>query len=173
MPTKLDDLLTQLEEALADVEAMEEMVRGRVYELLDGVDALHRMALARLGRALGPDQVADLRAADPAIAWLFDAYSVGVDERAAAEQALESIRPYIHSHGGDVEVLDVDEGVVRVRMSGACEGCTASAITLQQGIEEALRDGFPGFARVEVEDDDAPAHPPPGATLLELQSPPD
>lgn len=169
MASTLDDLLSRLEEALADVEAMDEMVRARVFDLLDGVDALHRMALTRLGEVMGPDTVHELRAADPAIAWLLDAYGVGVDERAVSEAALERIRPYIHSHGGDVEVLEVNDGVVRVRMSGACAGCTASAITLQEGIEDALREGFPGFARVEVEEEDAPAHPPPGATLLELQ----
>lgn len=173
MATELDELLTTLEEALADLEAMDDMVRGRVFDLLDGVDALHRMALSCLGRALEPGEVARLRAHDPAIAWLFDAYAVGVDERAVVEEALGSIRPYIHSHGGDVEVLEVDRGVVRVRMSGACEGCSASAVTLQQGIEEALREGFPGFSHVEVEDDDAPVHPPPGATLLELQPRPE
>lgn len=169
MASELEDLLTRLEGVLAEVEAMDEMVRGRVFELLDGVDALHRMALSRLGRALGEPEVGRLRAADPAIAWLFDAYAVGVDERAAAEGALDSIRPYIHSHGGDVEVIEVHQGIVRVRMSGACAGCDASAITLQEGIEDALRESFPGFAHVEVEEDDAPAHPPPGATLLELQ----
>lgn len=173
MATQLDDLLTHLEEVLAEVDAMDEMVRGRVFALLDGVDALHRMALSRLEDALGVDVVSDLRRADPAIAWLFDAYAVGVEQRAAAEAALESIRPYIHSHGGNVDVLDVEEGVVRVRMSGACAGCTASAITLQEGIEDALREGFPGFSHVEVEEDAAPAHPPPGATLLELHPRPE
>lgn len=173
MGDELDEVLTSLEQGLADLEALDDMVRDRVFELLDGIDVLHRMALSRLGDALGADAVRGLRACDPAIAWLFDAYAVGVDERAAADAALESIRPYIHSHGGNVEILDVQEGVVRVRMSGACAGCTASAITLQQGIEDALREGFSGFAHVEVEENDAPAHPPPGATLLELHPRPE
>jgi hypothetical protein len=49
-------------------------------------------------------------------------------------------------------------------MQGACSGCTASAITLQQGVEEALRAGYPDFTRLEVDEDpDAVAHPPPTA----------
>jgi Fe-S cluster biogenesis protein NfuA len=141
-----------------------------VLALLDGIDALHRSALERLGDALGPDALEALRARDPAIAWLLDAYSIGLDERAAAESALAEVRPYIESHGGRVEVLSAQAGVVRVRMSGACAGCTASATTLRYGIEQALHDALPGFVQLDVEIDDAPAHPPPGATLLPLAS---
>jgi Fe-S cluster biogenesis protein NfuA len=106
------------------------------------------------------------------VAWLFEAYAVGVDERAAAEVALEAVRPYLHSHGGDVAVLDARGGVVRVRLSGACSGCTASTITLRRGVEEALRERMPGFAAMEVEEDDALPHPPPGPTLLQIAEPP-
>lgn len=164
----LGALLERLETLVRDVDEIEEPVRARVFELLDGIDTLHRMALGRLGQVVGPETLAAARDADPAVAWLLDAYSVGVDERAAAEAALESILPYISSHGGEVEVLDVTDGVVRLRLAGACSGCTASAITLTEGIEEALRDGFPGFAGIEVAQDDAVPHPPPGATLLEI-----
>jgi Fe-S cluster biogenesis protein NfuA len=167
----LDQLLDELERLLTEAEMLEEPVRGHVFGLLDGVDALHRHALARLADALGPEQLERLRAADPAVAWLCDAYAMGVDERAAAEAALEAVRPYLHSHGGDVAVLDAQAGVVRVRLSGACAGCTASTITLRRGVEEALREGLPGFAVMEVQDDDgAPAHPPPGPTLLQIEA---
>lgn len=172
MTGQLEGLLTRLEELLAEVEAMDDADRRRVFELLDGIDALHRMALGHLVDALGAPSLQRLRDAHPAVAWLLDAYGAGVDEAAAAEEALESVRPYVHSHGGRVEVLDAADGVVRVRLSGACSGCTASAVTLREGVEKALREGFLGFARLEVEEDDAPSHPPPGATLLQVQSPP-
>ncbi len=129
---------------------------------------MHRLALGRLGNALGPEELERLRVGDPAIAWLLGAYAVGVDERVAAEAALESIRPYVHSHGGEVEVLEADGGVVRLKLSGACSGCTASAVTLKEGVEEALREGFPGFAGMEVEEDEAVPHPPPGGTPLPM-----
>ena len=164
---RLDDVLGRLEELLAEVETLDERERDHVFELLDAVDAVHRMALARLGEALDTATLDRLRA-DPAISWLLDAYGVGVDERAAAEAALEAIRPYIHSHGGRVEILDVRDGVVGVRLAGACSGCTASAVTLQEGIERALRDGFPAFARLEVEEDTAAPPTPPAQTLLQI-----
>jgi Fe-S cluster biogenesis protein NfuA len=148
-------------------------VRDQVYELLDGIDLLHRGALAELADALGPETVRRVRDASPGIAWLFDAYAVAVDQRAAAEEALASVLPSIRSHGGNVQILDVDRGVVRVRMEGACAGCSAAAVTLQEGVEAAFVEKVPGFATLEVEPDDAPSHPPPGPTLLQIGSRPD
>ena len=163
-----DNLLGRLEVLLGEIEELDEEVRASVFELMDGFDLIHRTALGALGRELDKETVERLRSADPSIAWLFDAYRVGVDERAQADAALESVRPYIHSHGGEVEVLEVTGGVVRLRLSGSCSGCTASAITLQHGIDEALREHLPGFVATEVEEDDAEAHPPPGPVILEL-----
>lgn len=164
----LGDLLGRLEQLLSEVEALSKPDRDRVFELLDGIDALHRMALRRLAEALDPKTMHRLRD-DAAVAWMLDAYGAGVDETAAAEAALEEIRPYIHSHGGRVEILNAEGGIVRLRMSGACAGCSAAAVTLQEGIEEALRDNFPAFVAVDVVEDDAPAHPPPGPTLLQIE----
>ena len=164
----LEALLARLEELLARIDELEEPLRSEVFELLDGIDALHRAALARLGDALDPAQVENLRGREPAVAWLFDAYGVGVDEEAVADAALESVRPYIHSHGGRVEVLGVERGVVQLRLAGACSGCTASAVTLREGVESALREGFPGFVAMEVEEDGAEPHPPP-SPLVQIQ----
>ena len=169
---ELDALLDKLERLLEQLDALDEPERGQVFELLDGIDVLHRSALRELANRLGPDQIHELRRAHPAIAWLFDAYAVGIDELAEANRALEPILPYIHSHGGRVEVLDAVGGVVTLQMSGACSGCTASAVTLKEGIESALRDNFPGFVRCVVEEEEAPPHPPPGPTLLQIQRPP-
>lgn len=168
----LAELLDELEGLLTEVDGLEEPVRVRVLALLDGIDVLHRLAIGRLAEAVGPERIEQARGADPAVAWLLEAYAVGVDERAAAEAALDGVRPYLHSHGGDVAVLAAQGGVVRVKLSGACSGCTASTITLRRGVEEALREHFPGFAAMEVEEEDALPHPPPGPTLLQLEEPP-
>jgi Fe-S cluster biogenesis protein NfuA len=164
----LGPLLDRLEELLADVEELDEPVRDKVFELLDGVDALHRLALIRLADALGAG-LGRLRRGDVAVDWLFQAYGVGVDDVDAASAALEPVRPYIHEHGGEVEVLGVQHGVVRVRLSGACSGCTSAAETLRHGVEEALREGLPGFVAMDVAPDDgAAAHPPPTQVLLQI-----
>lgn len=175
MDTELDELLTRLEELVRELEDLDDAgVRDRVFELLDGVDTLHRVALTRLVEELTARRVPldEVRDAHPGIAWLFQAYGLGIDEHQAADLALETIRPFVHSHGGEVEVLDVTDGVVHLRLAGSCSGCTASDETLTEGVEEALREGLPGFVRVTVEDDDAAPHPPPGPTLLQIQSGP-
>jgi Fe-S cluster biogenesis protein NfuA len=165
----LGPLLDQLEHLLGEVEAWDDTVRAGVFELLDGVDAIHRLAVTRLADALGTE-VERLRRSDPAVAWLFEAYGVGVDDVAAATAALEPVRPYVTGHGGDVEVLGVERGVVRVRLSGVCSGCTSSAETLRYGVEQALRENLPGFVAMEVAPDDGAApHPPPGPVLLQIQ----
>jgi Fe-S cluster biogenesis protein NfuA len=163
-----EGLLGRLEELLFKMEELDEPLRSEVFELLDGIDTLHRAALGRLEPALGAKTLETLRRGDPALAWLLDAYAVGVDQQAAAEAALEPVRPYIHSHGGSVQVLDVRDGVVRLRLAGACSGCTASAITLKEGIEQALAERFAGFRGLDVEEDDAEPHPPPGPTLVQI-----
>ena len=164
----LGPLLDRLEELLGELEQLDDDVRERVFELLDGVDSVHRLAVTRLAAALGR-RTGELRD-DPAVDWLFAAYGVGVDDVEAATAALGPVRPYLTEHGGDVEVLAVRDGVVRLRMSGACSGCTSSAETLRFGVEEALREGLPGFVAMDVEPDEAPPHPPPsgGPVLLQI-----
>lgn len=64
--------------------------------------------------------------------------------------ALETIRPYLKADGGDVELVNVsDEGIVEVRLIGACVGCPMSQMTLRAGIERALIREVPGIRRVE------------------------
>lgn len=167
----LGPLLDRLEQLLGEVDELEDEGRDRVLELLDGVDALHRLAITRLAARL-PD-LEHLRGSDPAVAWLFEAYGVGVDDRSAADAALEQIRPYINGHGGEVAVLGVRSGVVRVQLSGTCSGCTSAAQTLREGVEEALRDHLPGFVAMEVEADDGAApHPPPRPVPVEITARP-
>jgi len=164
----LGPLLDRLEELLAEVEGLDERVRDQVFELLDGVDAVHRLAVTSMAVVLG-GQLALLRRQDVAVDWLFEAYGVGVDDADAASTALDQVRPYLHEHGGEVHVLSVAQGVVQVRLLGACSGCTSAAETLRHGVQEALRENLPGFVAMEVAPDDgAPAHPPPGQTLLQI-----
>jgi Fe-S cluster biogenesis protein NfuA len=70
--------------------------------------------------------------------------------REAVEKALEQIRIAIQMDGGDVELVDVEGNVVRVRLTGACGACPFSQFTLQMGIEQALREQFPELDHVEA-----------------------
>jgi len=74
------------------------------------------------------------------------------DLLARIEQTLDSMRPYIASHRGSVEVVDFDEtqGILLLRLGGTCHGCSASTITLKQGIEVRLRELVPEVLKVEA-----------------------
>ncbi len=66
------------------------------------------------------------------------------------QNALEDIRPALQADGGDVELVEVTEqGVVRVRLQGACNGCPMAAMTLKDGIERTLKQQVPGVTEVE------------------------
>jgi len=69
---------------------------------------------------------------------------------ARVEAALDTIRPAIAMDGGNVELLDVEDGVVTLRMMGACGGCPMSTMTLKQGIEQRLRETVRGITRVDA-----------------------
>jgi Fe-S cluster biogenesis protein NfuA len=68
------------------------------------------------------------------------------------EKTLDTLRPYIASHRGHVEVVDFDEsdGVLLLRLGGTCHGCSASSVTLKQGIESRLREAVPEVKHVEA-----------------------
>ena len=69
--------------------------------------------------------------------------------RSDVEMVLERVRPALQADGGDVELIDVEGGVVKVRLTGACGGCPMASITLKNGIEALLKKEIPSVDRVE------------------------
>jgi len=65
------------------------------------------------------------------------------------EEALNSIRPNLQADGGDVELVSIDDGGVKVRLKGACGGCPMAAMTLKNGIQRLLKSHIPGVKAVE------------------------
>jgi Fe-S cluster biogenesis protein NfuA/nitrite reductase/ring-hydroxylating ferredoxin subunit len=122
------------------VETLERDGDERALLLLQLVDAVHRPGLERLSAGDVEHPLAQ------ALLGMYDL--APVEDRIRVEEALDDVRPYIQSHGGEVELLAVEDGVVRLRLSGACHGCAGSAMTLKRGIEEALRAGYPDFKEV-------------------------
>ena len=66
------------------------------------------------------------------------------------EKALDDIRPSLQADGGDVELVDVENGIVKVRLTGACGGCPMSQMTLKQGIETYIKKEVPEILSVEA-----------------------
>jgi Fe-S cluster biogenesis protein NfuA len=65
------------------------------------------------------------------------------------EKALEELRPQLQADGGDIELLGVDQGVVKVKLKGACAGCPMSTMTLKMGVEQHLKKKIPEIVKVE------------------------
>lgn len=66
------------------------------------------------------------------------------------EKALKELRPNLQADGGDIELLSVENGVVKVKMKGACVGCPMSTMTLQWGVENFLKKKIPEIVKVEA-----------------------
>jgi len=66
------------------------------------------------------------------------------------EKALKELRPNLQADGGDIELLSVENGIVKVKMKGACVGCPMSTMTLQWGVENFLKKKIPEIVKVEA-----------------------
>jgi Fe-S cluster biogenesis protein NfuA len=78
-----------------------------------------------------------------------DAPQPNPDLRERVAGVIDSIRPYIQGDGGDIELLGVEsDGVVKVKLSGACSGCPHAAMTLKMGVERAIRQRVPEVREV-------------------------
>jgi Fe-S cluster biogenesis protein NfuA/nitrite reductase/ring-hydroxylating ferredoxin subunit len=79
---------------------------------------------------------------------IHDLHPVPLDERVQA--ALDSVRPYMESHGGNVELLGLEQGIAKIHLQGSCSDCSASAVTLELAIKQALDDLAPDLEGLEV-----------------------
>jgi Fe-S cluster biogenesis protein NfuA len=73
-----------------------------------------------------------------------------VDLKAEVAKALDEVRPHLQVDGGDVELVGVEDGVVKVKLKGACAGCPMSQMTLKWGVENYLKKKVPGVRSVEA-----------------------
>jgi len=132
-------------------ERAEELVRLVVELYGSGLERL--MELAHEAGALNDDLLAAL-AGDELVSSLLLVHGLhpyGVEER--VQRALDDVRPYLGSHGGDVRLLEVtDEGVVRLQLLGSCDGCASSSVTLELAVDGAVRAAAPEVVRIDVEE---------------------
>lgn len=129
-------------------------------EVLRAVDVIHRGALDRLGALLDARGLRQEALTGPHGALLFGLYGPqddADDARVRAEAAVAELRPYVASHGGQLEVVAAEDGVVNIRLLGACTACSGSPAALGDLVEQALRADLLEFVRMELSPT-APAH---------------
>ena len=164
-----EELAKRVDDAVAAMAALDPEARAVAEELKAAVEAIHRAGLVTMVRRMRVDDAA--RAAlfemvdDPTVHLLLSLHGiVRPDPVTHANQVLDSVRPQLHSHGGDVSLARVEDGTAFVRLEGACNGCSMSSVTLRNLVEEALVAGVPSISSVEV----LPNEPTP--TLIPLES---
>jgi Fe-S cluster biogenesis protein NfuA len=135
-----------------------QVARQRAEDLVALVTNLYGAGLERMLDVLAENGrldavVLDALADDELVASLLLVHGLHPhDVTTRVSAALDSVRPYLGSHGGDVELLDVDDGgVVRIRLLGSCDGCPSSAVTLQLAVEGAIEAAAPEVTSIEVD----------------------
>ncbi len=180
-PRQAGDRIESLLDALGAGGAV---ARGRAEDLVRQVTELYGSGLARILEILADrgqldGGTLDALTADELVSSLLVIHGLhpqDVQTRVAA--ALDSVRPYLGSHGGNVELLDISpEGVVRLRLLGTCQGCPSSSVTLKFAVEEAIESAAPEVTAIEVvEEESRPAVPaviPVEALMTRLNHPAD
>ncbi len=192
-PTPLPQGMDRIEELVARIEgAADPALRDDALALVQLLLDLHRQGLARIIEIAGhlgtsrsngaaSNGTAANRAASNGMVELI--HRLAADERVApllmlhdlhpvdlptrVEQALEKVRPLLRSHGGDVELVDLSDGVVKLKLDGSCHGCPSSSITLRNAIEEAIFEFAPDIERLEVA---GVVEPPPTSGFVPLEA---
>lgn len=150
------DILDEISRIIGALESHSDpAVRQNVAALLQGIDTVHRTALSHLFgviQGMGGEAFMNRLTADPAIRLLFMSYDLlAVDRRLTAEEALDAVRGHLHSHGVDVELLDVAGSEVFVRLHGIAES-RLNVDAVSHDIEEALKPALIGFQALVIGD---------------------
>ncbi|MBX6311309.1 MAG: NifU family protein [Isosphaeraceae bacterium] len=170
--------LERLDVLLREVEHVADpATQAQTREIVQAVLELHGAGLERLlGHLAAAGEpgaaVLDACGRDDVVGGLLllhGLHPLGLEARVL--QALEQVRPYLRSHGGNVELLGISDGAVRLRLLGSCHGCPSSAVTMKQTIEEAILARAPDVTAVEVEGAEDPSVTPDGRALVVLSGP--
>jgi Fe-S cluster biogenesis protein NfuA/nitrite reductase/ring-hydroxylating ferredoxin subunit len=133
----VEELLTRIEDDPAACEAVAAVVE------------LYGEALRRIVERVAAGEPFDKDELLSHLLVLHDLHPVGVEGR--VEAALDEVRPYLRSHGGDVELVAVEDDVAKLRLAGTCNGCPSSSATMRLAVEEAVLKAAPELSRVEAE----------------------
>jgi Fe-S cluster biogenesis protein NfuA/nitrite reductase/ring-hydroxylating ferredoxin subunit len=157
----------RIEELLAQLRAGGDAVAAdRAEEVVRLVVELYGAGLERTVELAGPE-VLERLLEDELVASLLVLHGLHPkDTETRVREALDQVRPYLGSHAGGVELLGLDDqGVVRLRLQGSCDGCPSSTMTVKLAIERAIEEAAPEVTAVEVENLTAEPQP----QLLQIQ----
>jgi Fe-S cluster biogenesis protein NfuA len=153
-----EELVERVQELLGSLDEIADPVaQARVQELVGTVLELYGAGLERILGVLEDAGASALPIRDAllddgvvsSLLLIHGLYPVPLHERVT--EALDSVRPFLASHGGNVELISVEDGVARLALQGSCNGCPASAATLENALKEAIEEAAPDLLGLEVE----------------------
>jgi Fe-S cluster biogenesis protein NfuA len=154
----LNEQAARLQSLMEKVEQLPDpAARALTRQCLESILSLYGEGLARVLAIVQQNEkintsIMDGLASDSTIAGLLLIHGLHpVDLPTRLQQALDRIRPYMESHGGNVELLGLDQGVARLRLKGTCKSCPSSSVTLELAVRSALEEACPDLAGFEVE----------------------
>jgi Fe-S cluster biogenesis protein NfuA len=159
--------IERIESLIHEVEGSSDPeAKARTQQILQAVIELHGTAIERILDAIAGTgepgrQLIDSLGDDDLVGSVLLLHGVHpLDLESRVRQGLERARPLLRSHGGNVELLSVSDGIARLRLLGSCDGCPSSAMTLKLAIEQAIYDKAPDVTAIEVEGAPTNGHVP-------------
>ncbi|MBN1527914.1 MAG: NifU family protein [Thermoleophilaceae bacterium] len=147
-----EQLIARVQELTGRLEDLDDpRCRALAEELTSAVVQMYGAGLERIAE-LADEHTREAMAEDGLVSSLLmihDLYPVPIEERVA--EALDSVRPYMESHGGNVELLGIEDGVAKLRLEGSCKSCRASSSTLELAVRQALEAAAPDLEGMDVE----------------------
>jgi Fe-S cluster biogenesis protein NfuA/nitrite reductase/ring-hydroxylating ferredoxin subunit len=165
----LQERVARMETLLGEIESLEDPnARAKAAEVVEVLLELYGEGLARMMEVVAQGKEGETTfeafAEDELVSSLLLLHGLHpLDVETRVVRALEEVRPYLQSHGGNVELLGIEGGVARVRMQGSCDGCPSSAVTLKLAIEEAVQKAAPDLEGIEAE---GVTEPKPATTIV-------
>ena len=146
---------SRVDRAVEQAEALTGEAREKAVELRKSLEEFHRLGLERMVKSLKSDpegkRLLFALIDEPEVYALLAMHKlVRPSIVTRVRTVIDRIQPYVQSNGGDVELVEVTATVAAVKLSGACNGCSATASSLRTGIEEAIREGVPEITEVKV-----------------------
>ncbi len=147
-----EQLIARVQELTGRLEDLDDPAcRSLAEELTSAVVQMYGAGLERIVE-LADAGTRDEMSKDSLVAGLLmihDLYPVPIEERVV--QALDTVRPYMESHGGNVELLGIEDGIAKLRLEGSCKSCRASSSTLELAVRQALEEAAPDLLGMDVE----------------------
>lgn len=165
----LQERVARMETLLGEIEALEDpAARSRAAEVVGVLLDLYGEGLARMMEVVAEgeerERTFEAFAGDDLVSHLLLLHGLHpLDLETRVINALDKVRPYLQSHGGNVELIGLESGVARLRLEGSCNGCPSSTMTLKLAIEEAIQKAAPDIEGIEAE---GVAEPKPAPNLV-------